>query len=59
MPWPPPPAGKGRGPVGTRARPGKCVLSCKRCDVVTNSGAEGQQQGQGVQRPTGNRRLIS
>ncbi|GLI66473.1 hypothetical protein VaNZ11_010316 [Volvox africanus] len=29
--------------VGTRARPGKCVASCKRCDLVVETGAEGTQ----------------
>jgi len=28
--------------VGSRARPGKCVLSCDRCDVVLDTGAERQ-----------------
>ncbi|KAG2443592.1 hypothetical protein HXX76_001943 [Chlamydomonas incerta] len=27
--------------VGSRARPGKCIASCKRCDLVTDTGAEG------------------
>ncbi|PNH01678.1 Prolyl 4-hydroxylase subunit alpha-1 [Tetrabaena socialis] len=29
--------------VGSRARPGKCVASCKRCDLVLDTGAEGTQ----------------
>lgn len=28
--------------VGTRARPGKCVASCNRCDLMTDTGAEKQ-----------------
>ncbi|KAG2489492.1 hypothetical protein HYH03_011945 [Edaphochlamys debaryana] len=27
--------------IGTRARPGKCIASCKRCDLVSDTGAEG------------------
>lgn len=30
--------------VGTRARPGKCLKSCRRCDLVLDSGAENQQR---------------
>ncbi|GFR44577.1 hypothetical protein Agub_g5852 [Astrephomene gubernaculifera] len=30
--------------VGTRARPGKCVASCKRCDLVLDTGAEKTQE---------------
>lgn len=26
-----------------RARPGKCILSCGRCDLVTSTGAEKEQ----------------
>jgi prolyl 4-hydroxylase len=29
--------------VGSRGRPGKCVQSCNRCDVVTTTGAEARQ----------------
>lgn len=34
--------------VGTRARPGKCLKSCRRCELVLDSGAEDQQQQQRV-----------
>ncbi len=27
--------------VGSRARPGKCLAACKRCDLVVDTGAEG------------------
>ena len=30
--------------VGDRARPGKCIKSCGRCDLVRNTGAEGERQ---------------
>lgn len=26
--------------IGTRARPGQCLASCERCDVITKTGAE-------------------
>ena len=29
--------------VGNRARPGQCLLSCKRCDLVLHTGAEAEQ----------------
>mmetsp|Transcript_23212 Transcript_23212/g.59286 ORF Transcript_23212/g.59286 Transcript_23212/m.59286 type:complete len:349 (-) Transcript_23212:555-1601(-) len=29
--------------VGSRGRPGKCISSCDRCDIVTDSGAERAQ----------------
>lgn len=29
--------------VGSRARPGKCVSSCQRCDLLTDTGAEKTQ----------------
>ena len=29
--------------IGSRSRPGKCVASCKRCDLMTDTGAEGTQ----------------
>jgi hypothetical protein len=31
--------------IGSRARPGRCIASCKRCDVVVDTGAEGTQVG--------------
>ena len=30
--------------IGTRARPGQCLLSCGRCDLVVHTGAEAEQQ---------------
>jgi prolyl 4-hydroxylase len=32
--------------VGTRGRPGKCIKSCNRCDVVSTTGAEARQPNQ-------------
>ncbi|KAG2489490.1 hypothetical protein HYH03_011943 [Edaphochlamys debaryana] len=29
--------------IGTRSRPGRCIASCKRCDLVSDTGAERTQ----------------
>ena len=29
--------------IGDRARPGKCIKGCGRCDLIRNTGAEKQQ----------------
>lgn len=29
--------------IGSRARPGRCIQSCKRCDLVSDTGAERTQ----------------
>lgn len=30
--------------VGSRGRPGKCIKSCNRCDIVSTTGAEARQR---------------
>ncbi|KAG2448896.1 hypothetical protein HYH02_006244 [Chlamydomonas schloesseri] len=43
--------------IGTRARPGRCVASCKRCDVVVDTGAE-KTQAEWKKTQTGSRRSL-
>lgn len=55
----------GRNPgymVGSRARPGRCIQACKRCDVVLDTGAEhtqdqAREEGKKQQQQQGERRL--